>query len=362
MYLYIILIFLIGWSIHPIIERKYNPKTANVIFLLLMCPVCVFAMGLRDSSVGVDTVSYKSFFEDYVYYNWDKVIHDQDTGQGNAVEPGLKILMKLCAEVYPNYFFYQLVFSVLYVGLFIKFIYKYTSNVVLSFAFFLGSGLFMQTFNIARQMFAGAILAYSIVYVIEKKYIKSLIIIGIAYLFHKSSLIMLVMFMVYPLRNKKFIMNLAPLGMLILIVSVERILLPLLLNSVGDKYLMYALNDFSRPNKGMFLKLVWGINLLISLIALYKKYKINNGNIKFLSILTLGGFSCFWIGLSINYADRVGLIFLPAIMLLYNNMGMEISGIKRKKIYYNGFTLFYLFYFWYSTSIIESVSYKSIIG
>ncbi|MBD5292634.1 MAG: EpsG family protein [Bacteroides sp.] len=359
MYLYIILIFIIGWLLHPIIERKYCKRTADIIFLGLMTTVCLFAMGLRDASVGMDTETYKSFFEDYQRYNWYKIFTEKPTAQGNdTVELGLKILMKLCGELYPNYYFYQVVFSGIYIGLFIYFIYKYTFNVILAFAIFLGGGLFMQTFNIARQMLAIAILAYSMIFLIEKKYILSLLSIAFAYLFHTSSIVALIMFVVYPLRNNKVILYFTPFLMLLFLRLINDIVLPLLLNSFGEQYLRYAMSDFSRPNKGIILKLMWGSNFILSVWALYKK---DSSVLRFLAILALVAVACFIIGLSINYADRVGLTFLPALLILYDRFGQTFTKTSWKKLYYNSFTAFYLIYFCYYTLTIGSISYSSII-
>lgn len=359
MYLYIILIFFIGWFSHSILKWKYSEKLANLIFLSLMLLVCLFAMGFRDTSVGVDTVSYKQFFDDYVHYDWNKILTEKPTGNGDTVELGLKILMKLCADIYPNYYFYQFIFSSIYLLLIFNFIYKHTSNVVLAFAIFLGGGLYMQTFNIARQMLAIAFTAYSMTYILDRKFIKALLLIWIAYLFHSSSVLALIMFVVYFISKNKYILMLTPLLLVIAVLSIENFLLPLLLNLFGDKYLGYAISDYSRPNKGILLKLIWLFNLIISVISLL--YFKEKSSLQFFGILSLGAVACYWIGLSINYADRVGLMFLPAIMLMYDKVGSNINNKTIRFLFINGFTLFYISYFYYYIQTIESIKYDCIV-
>lgn len=321
--------------------------------------VCLFAMGLRDTSVGVDTSSYKQFFDDYIHYDWNKILTEKPTGNGDTVELGQKIMMKLCAQIYPNYYFYQFIFSCIYLLLFCNFIYKHASNVVLAFAIFLGGGLYMQTFNIARQMFAIALTAYSMTYIMEKKYIKSLVIIWIAYLFHSSSILALIMFVVYFIRNNRFLLMATPLILILAVLSIEKFMLPLLMNLFGDKYLGYAISDFSRPNKGIILKLMWGFNFILSIFSIF--YYKNKSSLKFLAVLSLGAVACYWIGLSINYADRVGLMFLPAIMLMYDEFGSSINNKTLRFLFINGFTMFYILYFYYYIQTIESIQYECII-
>lgn len=359
MYLYIALIFFIGWISHPLIKKNYSERAANITFLLLMFPVCLFAMGFRDTSVGMDTLSYKLFFDDYIHHSWYKIFTEKPTGNGDTVELGLKIMMKICSEIYPNYYFYQFVFSTLYLTLFFIFIYRYTSNVILAFAIFLGGGLYMQTFNIARQMLAIAITAYSMMYLLERKFIKSLVLIGIAYLFHSSSLLALMMFIVYPFRDNKNILKAVPIFMILAVVSIERLLMPML-TLFGDKYVGYATSNYSRPNKGIILMIMWLFNLILAIMSLYK-YK-GKSWIHFFAIFSLGAVGCYWIGLSINYADRVGLLFFPAIVLMYDKVGSSINSKRLKFFYLNGFTLFYILYFCYYTGTIHSIEYKSIIS
>ena len=152
---------------------------------------------------------------------------------------------------------------------------------------------------------------------------------------------------------------LTPLLLVIAVLSIEKILLPLLLNLFGDKYLGYAISDYSRPNKGILLKLIWLFNLIISVISLL--YFKEKSSLQFLGILSLGAVACYWIGLSINYADRVGLIFLPAIMLMYDKVGCNLKNKTSRFLFINGFTLFYISYFYYYINTIESIKYECII-
>lgn len=357
MYLYILLIFIIGWIGYLIAKKKYTEKVSKISFLILLYVVCLFAMGFRDSSVGPDTNVYEKIFNKYAHNDWGFIFYEQSSVE--TFEIGIKLLMKSCSEVISNYYFYQIVFSSIYIGIFFHLIYRYTSNVILATAIFLSGGLYMQTFNVARQMLAVAIISYSMIFLIEKKYLKSFLALGIAYFFHKSCLIASVIYLVYPFRNNKYILALAPMLMLFLLMSIEQFILPFAYNVFGEAYVNYILSEYTRPNKGVILQLMWIFNLIISLISLY--YFKRNGSLQFYATLSLLAVGCYWVGLSINYADRMGLYFLPAILLMYDKFGSSIKNKTVKFLYYNGFTIFYILYFYYYTKTIESINYECII-
>lgn len=206
MYIYIVIIFIFAWVSYPVISRKFSMHTANIFVVVLLYIVCTFAMGLRTTAVGVDTIEYKKIFDDYLNYSWHKILTD-DASQ-DRIEFGFKLFMKVCGEICPSYYFYQFVFSVIYVYLCLNFIMKYCNCAIMTGAIFLGGGLYMQSFNIARQMFAVIIVGYAIVNLLDGKYIKSILVIFFASLFHGTSLIVLGLLLIYPLRKYKYILRL----------------------------------------------------------------------------------------------------------------------------------------------------------
>ena len=66
MYIYIIIIYIISVIVYPLVQRKYTEKIADILVIFFMFIVCLFAMGFRDVSVGVDTIEYKKIFDDYI--------------------------------------------------------------------------------------------------------------------------------------------------------------------------------------------------------------------------------------------------------------------------------------------------------
>lgn len=358
MYLYITITFIIAWFVHLILAKRYSIRIANIVFLSILFPVLVFAMGFRDYHVGIDTVTYKQIFEDYLQYSWEKVLtDDSDT---DRIELGFRILMKICGDIYPNYYFYQILSSLLFILLSFIFIYRYTKNIVLCCAIFLGCGLYFQTFNIARQLFAVIISAFAIPLLFEKKYLKSILIIFIAYLFHSTAIIVSVIYLIYVVRKIKFLMFIAPIVLCIVVSFINDALLETVFLIFGDKYTDYVMNDFSRPNTGIFLKSMWLINVILAIISYYAP-SLKTYNLRMLALTTLAGAMCYWIGLSVNYVDRIGLYFLPGIILLYDKIEYRLENNWIKFLFKNFFTVYYITYFTYFSIINESLAFRCII-
>ena len=64
MYIYIIIIYIISVIVYTLVQRKYTEKIADILVIFFMFIVCLFAMGFRDVSVGVDTIEYKKIFDE----------------------------------------------------------------------------------------------------------------------------------------------------------------------------------------------------------------------------------------------------------------------------------------------------------
>lgn len=79
-------------------------------------------------------------------------------------------------------------------------IYKHSKNIALSFLCFIAFGILSYDFTILRQALAVSITAWSFDFLINRKPVKFFLIVLLAACFHKTALIML---LIYPLLDKK---------------------------------------------------------------------------------------------------------------------------------------------------------------
>ncbi len=98
------------------------------------------------------------------------------------------------------------------------FVYRYSRGPAVSFAIFISFNMFFYYFSAFRQSMALSILLWSVPYIISRKYLKSTVIITIAFLFHRISILWLPLLVVSRFKiQKKVFLRIAILEILFLI-------------------------------------------------------------------------------------------------------------------------------------------------
>lgn len=189
---YIIALFVIlfGYFIFPQKTRR-----SRKCFLVWTTIAMIMFYGLRASTVGSDTISYINMFI-------------EDGGQPLTNLWEYMWLEKSPAFVLCEWLFYHflpfpqlwlIATSALFFISFAVFLYENSETPVYSyFMFFTLFGTFQMTG--VRQSCAMAIFLLAYKYIKEKKPIKYLLMIGVAYLFHKSAIVLLP---IYWFKNRK---------------------------------------------------------------------------------------------------------------------------------------------------------------
>ena len=170
---------------NPSIKRIENDKEVvlpNKFAVILLVAILVFVSGFRFY-VGTDFGFY--YLHVYTLQDlWDSIIHLDEPGIvllsliGNVIINSNQTLIFICALVT--------------ICLIVYTIYKRSPMFTLSMLLFLFLSVWHGSFNAVRQYLAVAIIFAGYNYIIQRKLIKYLIIIFIAFLFHKTALIMVV--------------------------------------------------------------------------------------------------------------------------------------------------------------------------
>ena len=212
-------------------------------------------------------------------------------------------------------------------------------------------GLFLflyynRSLNMVRQSIALAIILYAFKYVKNKKMLKYFMLVFIAYLFHKTAIIALV---IYPLtrliNNKKsFIFKLTIfVCSIIFIFGYREIMLFLIENHiVPKKYLFYVIGSESTillielVKKGLFL-------IIIFLFSknLKQKYSFNSVYIYYMIL----DFLLYLVGFYANYAQRVSYYFGYFDIFLLSQIPLCIKDNLNKKLITIILVIFFIIYF-----------------
>lgn len=181
-------------SIHEMIFKTKNQLKADdknmakrLSFLFILVSLGTFS-AVRDG-IGIDYSSYLIHIE-RIYL-----------GFPSYMELGFQYLSKIIMKYIKEPKSVIAVSSFLTCYFFISAIYKQSKNIKMSIYLFLTWGYYFFTFNTVRNYLALSIALFAISYVFEKKYIKFTFWIIIAFLFHKSALICLP---IYIIANREF--------------------------------------------------------------------------------------------------------------------------------------------------------------
>lgn len=206
-YLINILLLTIESAVLARYEHRINSKK---VFCTLATIQWVLISGLRGLSVGADTRGYKTGFDLREYQSWDYLFRDFIDimfKDGDGKDPGYAILEKafhLISDSYQGWLMFIAILFTVSMGIWI---YKNSKDPYLSFLLY--SALFYAFFAITglRQTIATAIVVFiGYKFLKERKLIKFLICMCIAYPIHKSSMVYALLYIVsfIPI-DKKYI-------------------------------------------------------------------------------------------------------------------------------------------------------------
>lgn len=164
-----------------------NRNQRNVLFLLFS--LGIFCISFLRWEVGTDWDTYISFFESSS--NWFSQ---------SEFEWGFARLNEFANTVFGNYSVLLFILGAILFSFQTTAIYKLCTYPITSLLFLwsvsFGNAMFI------RQTIATAILLFSIVYIVEKKLWKFLLLVGIAMLFHRTSFIFIPAWWIYQMNIK----------------------------------------------------------------------------------------------------------------------------------------------------------------
>lgn len=169
----------------------------NIFFIFLILTVF---MGFREG-IGKDYYSYRDIFI-WANCNYDKY---------EGLENGYWLLNKGIGLVTNNPRIMFIVVALLINGTFLFAIQRNCSDFELAIMFYLGAGYYFYAMNIQRQYIAIGIIFASYKFLKQKKIMKFFMIIFLASLFHKSVLVMIILYFVLQGIDNRVFFILTPL-------------------------------------------------------------------------------------------------------------------------------------------------------
>lgn len=332
-----ILPIIIGLVFNRFLSRK------NLCWLLVIMYTLIGA--LRSIYVGFDTRTYQSHFNQTQWMGWDQIL------QYYGDEPGYYALCKILNNLGCSFQILLAVISIISMLAFGRLIYQYSKSVITSFAMLVPFQYYGFTLSGERQTIALSIILLAFPLILQRKFIKYLICVGIAYLFHHSALVAIPLYFLLIKRvtykKRLIILSLTPL-----IFALRQSILHFVLLYFYSDYSIYENESGSYATLLLYI-VIWGVYA-----ATRKTDSDRVANFCEMAALT-GIIIQMFVPLEPNIY-RIGFYYQIFNILLLPLAISNLSSIPLKKIAYaSAFTFFIILYskFTYSDSGVNPYSF-----
>lgn len=259
---------------------------------------------------------------------------------------------------------YQLVFGFfgfLTIFIFLKAMYDQSESFALSYMLFMSLGIYFRSFSTVRYYFVLAITLYALRYVVRKEYIKALILILPAALFHKSVLIVIPLYFICNRPWKKWFLALVGVGTAGLYIMKDYVMIVALKLYPSYKDTIYLTADVGlRENLPSIARCL--LVIVLCLFCYKEAIKDNEENTLYFN-MNIVAVAIYVGGSFLPLVSRFGYYLITAQVLLVPGVIAKLTGKKRKIVLW-ATIMFAIMYFLYflriaSNSGISVLPYKS---
>lgn len=338
-YLIVALLVLLFRSLVQGIQSQANRDNTENIYLRIVCWVLVLLAALRGRSVGTDTFAYILDYDAMNAFSWAELF------KWFADYPGYYVLSKICSVLHLPV---QVLFGIVE-GIYLYSIYKFTSRfsndkmyTILCFELI---GLYSFSLAGLKQTLSMAFVLLYYMALIDKKYIKTVVLAIMAYFCHHASLIFLFGVALFVIRGWRFYYW-ALAGFVMLALFGTRFLWTnMLILLDNNHYSQMYMADEGYSNTTMIF---YGVLLLILFLfsGNYRKQRREESRVV-LGVSTLAfAFQAF--SLISSTAFRLSFFFLPMMIVGLPNAFNRIGNENTKMIVKTTVALMIVFFFVYS--------------
>ena len=292
-------------SINSALESKVQKKLPYYFFIIPSFALVFFVSAFRGDFM-TDYANYRDRFDSLSMYSFtDLFRYDFDIEFGYVLLNGL-IHLFTDNSVY----LFMITTLIILIGFYYQ-ISKYSVNIWLSILMFVTIGSYYASFNITRQILATAIIFAGSKFLYERKFLKFLLVVILAALFHQSSLIMIPFYFILNFRINYRNLLIMLVGSAIVVMYFDSIL------SFAQKFVY---SNYTEQAYGMtgqsFTNVILPIALLVFSLFHVKKLdsKNNMHRIWFNAIIFYAVFNI--LGLQVLMMERLGRFFAPYALLL----------------------------------------------
>lgn len=338
--------------------KRYRLKSEY--FMILSFVGMTILLGLRGPLVGEDTsmyiaiakasdkLSWKDIFSSFPTSEWNYISYGNYGGFSEKCETMFlaynKVIMSIFHSAQMNLFVTAVITNVLIMR-YIVLNAESKNDIYMITYIYMCDTFFMSSFNAMRQIMAIAIAIQSINAVNKNKYKNAAAWITIATLIHLSSLLFVLVILIYKLKNKRRYYKWLIVGMCAVPISLP--LITFIVGRISPQYASYLrVSYWSAQVNGTLV--LWAL-IVITIIILIRSDSNDNITWWLIYLATIYiGIEMF--ALKFTVLSRVALCFRIGLLLLFPNMKKYFNG-KGRLLYVMGVLLIMtMSYFSYASS------------
>ncbi len=262
------------------------------------------------------------------YFTYIIRFHDAYTDNHIVTEPGFNLIVKAVYSFLDTEAFLLIfaIFAFITVFAFVRGMYLQSSDFGMTVFLFMAFGLYFQTYNTVRYYLALALLLWSMYHVIKGNYVKFVLLVMLAALFHKTAVCVLLFYPFCRLKWNRIVVAVLALG------GVSGLLFK-------DSYLALFLklypsyvNEEEYLNSGSisWVNILRCLAILLLCVYMYAAVIKENETLKFymkLNALALIFYGCFSF---VPFASRIGYYLNISQILLLPGICACLDGKKKK--------------------------------
>jgi len=324
-----------------------NKKNGKKIFIILSCLQLILLVGLRSETVGRDTYGYIHFYYQHVINTPLNFGFFQEFSK----ERGYYLLTKLISLISTEYPLLLTITAAIPLVLMGIIVYRYSKDVVLSMATFVGLRSYAFLFTGTRQSIALGICFYSYRFIVEKRFIPFALCVLLAISFHLSAIAFLPAYFFSRIRlDAKNLTFLA--GFAFLIYFLRNFLFLRVSSVLGYHYMMDT-----AYGGGISTIIVYSLILFFGLLH-RKKILIKDSTAELTFTYIFLSIILYIIGYNISVINRIAIYFgWFIILLLPHIVNIFKLGIDRMLVKYLLYIIIFLQFLYFGPGF-SLVPYK----
>lgn len=289
--------------------EKHPGRRSDLIFLTVTSAALIVMAAIRNNTVGID------YWQSYLPY-FQRVCEGGTAflfspANEFRIEIGYSLLNYLISLIGSSQLVFATAIGVLTVGLTAVFLYKYSPSVWVSMFVFITFGFYGYTLVTIRHQIAICIFMFALPHLQNKKFVPYALIVLLSATFHKSMLILLVVYFLAQLPLGKITLGIYGGGTLLFLLFSE----PIMNFLTTYIYKSYQVGTYYMQGRdfqtGFFPIVLFGVVLLM-------KKRLLAHNPKALPLINLCCYSALLFVATYKHFvfQRIALIFLPVALLL----------------------------------------------